>query len=90
MEIEDGEPCVVSVQGYWPGKADHGGRGAVFEVLSGDVVVFSDSSDRRPTDGWKPMNMSFYPGRHRITFRLRSDLGSPPGHLFAVRIRRQE
>ncbi|MBQ6102427.1 MAG: hypothetical protein IJL06_02025, partial [Kiritimatiellae bacterium] len=88
MEIEDGEPCVVSVEGYWPGKADHGGRGAVFEVLSGDVVVYSDSSDRRPTDGWKPMNMSFYPGRHRITFRLRSDLWSPPGHLFAVRIKR--
>ena len=88
MEIEDGEPCVVSVQGYWPGKADHGGRGAVFEVLSGDVVVYSDSSDRRPTDGWKPMSLSFYPGLHRITFRLRSDLWSPPGHLFAVRIKR--
>ena len=90
MEIEDGEPCVVSVEGYWPGKADHGGRGAVFEVLSGDVVVYSDSSDRRPTDGWKPMNMSFYPGRHVIRFRLRSDLWAPDGHVCAVRLKRLE
>ena len=90
MEIEDGAPCRIAVEGYFPGRADHGGRGAVFEILSGEVVGFADGDDRRPFHGWKPIALSFYPGRHVIRFRLRSDLWAPAGHVFAVRLKRLE
>ena len=90
MEIVDEAPCRIAVEGYFAGRSDHGGRGAVFEILSNGNVAYADDRDRRPTDGWKPIELSFYPGRHRISFRLRSDLWSPAGHVCAVRLKRLE
>ncbi len=90
MELEDEAPCRIAVEGYYPGRADHGGRGAVFEILSDEVVGFADGDDRRPFHGWKPIALSFYPGRHVVRFRLRSDLWAPAGHVFAVRLKRLE
>lgn len=90
MEIVDEAPCRIAVEGYFAGRSDHGGRGAVFEILSNGNVAYADDRDRRPTDGWKPIELSFYPGRHRISFRLRSDLWVPAGHVCAVRLKRLE
>lgn len=90
MEIVDEAPCRIAVEGYFAGRSDHGGRGAVFEILSNGNVAYADDRDRRPTDGWKPIELSFYPGRHRISFRLRSDLWAPAGHVCAVRLKRLE
>ena len=90
MEIVDEAPCRIAVEGYFAGRSDHGGRGAVFEILSNGNVAYADDRDRRPTDGWKPIELSFYPGRHLISFRLRSDLWVPAGHVCAVRLKRLE
>ena len=86
--IENQAPCRISVEGYFPGRADHGGRGAAFEILDGDNVVFVADRDRHPANGATPVEMSFYPGRHVIRFRLRSDLWAPDGHCIVVRLRR--
>ena len=88
--IENQAPCRVSVEGYFPGRADHGGRGAAFEILDGDNVVFVADRDRHPANGATPIELSFYPGRHVIRFRLRSDLWAPDGHVCAVRLKRLE
>jgi len=87
LEVDDPGQFSVEYAGHFPGKADHGGRGAVFDILSSGLVVYSDAHDRRPSSPVQRVHFESYPGRQRLEFRLRSDLYVPPGHFCGVRLR---
>jgi hypothetical protein len=72
---------------YFAGKADHGGRGGAFEMLSNGLVVDSDQESGRPGGNMGEVSVSTYPGPQEITFRFRSDLWAPPGHVCGLRFR---
>ena len=87
LEVDDPGQFSVEYAGHFPGRDDHGGRGAVFDILSSGTVVYSDAHDRRPSSPAQRVHFESYPGRQRLEFRLRSDLYVPPGHFCGVRLR---
>ena len=73
---------------WFAGKGDHGGRGAILELFGGDGQLYiSDDLDGTPLGPPERREAQFYPGRHRVTIRVRSDLYVPPGHFCGVRLR---
>ena len=73
----------------YPGRADHGGRGGLFQVRdehNRNSVLF-DGRSGRPSDGWQEHPGRGDLGRFILTFRFRSDLWAPPGHEVGVRLR---
>ena len=87
LEVDDPGQFSVEYAGHFPGRDDHGGRGAVFDILSSGTVVYSDAHDRRPSSPAQRVHFESYPGRQRLEFRLRSDLYVPPGHFCGIRLR---
>ena len=91
VEFETDAPSRFEVDGSFPGRSDHGGRGAVFEILNDPSnVVYAESRDRRSSDPPWGFQLSLRPGRHFLLFRLRSDLWAPAGHRICVRLKRLE
>ena len=73
----------------YPGRADHGGRGGLFQFRdehNRNSILF-DGRSGRPSDGWQEHPGRGDLGRFILTFRFRSDLWAPPGHEVGVRLR---
>ena len=88
FEVEDAVNFDMEYIKWFAGKGDHGGRGASLELFGQDGQVYIlDDRDGAPGAPPERQELKFYPGRHRFTFRVRSNLYVPPGHFCGVRLR---